>query len=201
MAKQNLLTQNENIIFTIYMHENTTTHKKYIGQTSKENLDDRWRNGRGYSGSPNFKKAIQEEGWDNFNHIILEQCNNKEEANEKESYYIKKYDTLNPEKGYNIRPGGTTAPLAEETKIKIKEHSSHKPRTEEIKLKISLANSGEKNGMARKIECIETHKIFETMKDAADWANLKSISGISRVCKGERKTAGGYSWRYVEEIE
>ena len=39
------------------------------------------------------------------------------------------------------------------------------------------------------------------MSIAAKENNIKSISKISDVCKGKAKTAGGFIWRYVDEVE
>lgn len=69
--------------YTIYMHKNKTNNKVYIGQTV-QSLSARWKNGKGYIDSPKFYKAIQKYGWDNFEHIILEQhIKTTEEADEK----------------------------------------------------------------------------------------------------------------------
>ena len=41
---------------------------------------------------------------------------------------------------------------------------------------------------------------FKTIKDAANFINAKSLSSIVNACKGLSKTAGGYIWRYTEDI-
>ena len=85
------------------MHKNKINGKVYIGQT-KQSLKNRWSNGYGYRECPKFWRAIQKYGWDNFEHIILEQGLTLDEANNKEQYYIKKYDAI--ANGYNISIGG-----------------------------------------------------------------------------------------------
>ena len=57
----------------------------------------------------------------------------------------------------------------------------------------------------KKILCLNTGKIFLSIKDAANWCNLKSSSNISEVAKGKRKTAGKHPvtkeplyWKYVD---
>lgn len=40
-------------------------------------------------------------------------------------------------------------------------------------------------------------KLWTSMKEAAESLGIKYQS-ISRVCRGERKTSGGYKWEYVE---
>jgi hypothetical protein len=51
----------------------------------------------------------------------------------------------------------------------------------------------------RKILCVETGQIFNSIKDAESWVGVKGCR-ISSVCNLKRgcKTCGGYHWRYVE---
>lgn len=51
-------------------------------------------------------EAIQEFGWDNIQHIILESDVPEEEVSRKERQYIDQYDSANSEKGYNRQRGG-----------------------------------------------------------------------------------------------
>ena len=89
----------------VYIHTNKTNGKVYIGITGRNPLE-RWNNGKGYKLNPYFWKAIKKYGWNGFNHDILEDNLTREEAKEKEIYYIKKYDSTNRSKGYNIQRGG-----------------------------------------------------------------------------------------------
>ena len=84
-------------MYTIYLHKNKINNKVYIGQTIQDNLNDRWKNGLGYKTCTYFYNAIQKYGWDNFEHLILEQGQNltKEELNQKEQYYINLYKANN----------------------------------------------------------------------------------------------------------
>lgn len=65
----------------------------------------------------------------------------REEASEKERYYIKIYDTTNPDKGYNLTEGGShSVTISQEGLQKMKEagkKNKGKQRTEEQKIKIS----------------------------------------------------------------
>lgn len=55
----------------------------------------------------------------------------------------------------------------------------------------------------QKVKNLETGIIFDTMKDAGKWANIKSYCHIGQVCRHERKYAGktptgeNASWEYV----
>lgn len=131
----------------IYKHTNLINGKVYIGQTKCEDLNRRWRNGKGYQTSSYFYYAIQKYGWDNFSHEVLEIVDSYEEANKKEEYYIKLYDSLNHEKGYNLRPGGHNSPLTEEQKQKISNSLKGRIFSPETKEKMRQANLGEKNPM------------------------------------------------------
>ena len=42
-------------------------------------------------------------------------------------------------------------------------------------------------------------RLWSSMKEAAENLGIK-YQGISRVCRGERKTSGGYRWEYTEEF-
>lgn len=86
--------------YIVYAHINKENGKSYIGITSRDpNI--RWGlNGNGYKDQPKFYNAIQKYGWDNFIHTILNKELTEEEALELETYYIKKYNSIN--NGYNI---------------------------------------------------------------------------------------------------
>lgn len=116
--------------------------------------------------------------------------------------------------------------LSDETKRKLSE--SHKgvkkpPRSEEhrrnlskskmghfvsdkTKKKISDSNKGKRCPEEKKIKlghavrCIETGKIYYSSKYAENETKINRIN-ILRVCKDERKTAGGYHWEFVDKIE
>lgn len=87
--------------------------------------------------------------------------------------------------------------LSEEIKKKLSEHFKGKPNPK---------NKGENNGMygkipanARKIIQLTLDDVFikewETMQEAAEYLGLQK-SNISDVCKGKRKSCGGFHWRY-----
>lgn len=94
----------------VYMHKNKTNNKVYIGITGRD-PEKRWANGNGYRYNPHFWNSIQKYGWDGFEHVILENDLTRDEAKEKEIYYIKKFNSTNPEKGYNIKRGGDSSSM------------------------------------------------------------------------------------------
>ena len=72
-----------------------------------------------------------------------------------------------------------------------------------------LSSEKSKHGLLsepKKVLCIEENKKFESTSAAERWlienkitTAKKSRSHISAVCKGKRKTAYGYHWKYLEE--
>ena len=46
----------------------------------------------------------------------------------------------------------------------------------------------------KKCRCIETGRVFNTISEAEE---ILGICHVSDVCRGERKTAGGYHWEYA----
>lgn len=242
--------------YVVYKHT-TPNNKVYIGITCQKPIR-RWAYGYGYKGNPYFYKAIKKYGWNNIKHEILLENLSKEKAIEKEIQLIKKYDSTNREKGYNITKGGEGVlgvVFTEERKKKISEAKMGHKVTEETRQKIREKNSGEnhwnfgkkmKNETKEKISkshkgmvfteehkknlslghkgqkawnkglkiseeeknkqryshkhlsvvCVETNEQFYSIREANRKTNI-NVSHIAEVCKGIRKTAGGYHWEYV----
>lgn len=79
--------------------------KRYIGITSQD-VDKRWQNGHGYDTQFLMSRAIKKYGWENIQHNILEDNLTKEDAQCKEIYYIKQFQTNDNKYGYNRTSGG-----------------------------------------------------------------------------------------------
>lgn len=161
-------------MYTVYMHI-APNDKKYIGVT-KQKIENRWSNGKGYRNQKYFYNAILKYGWKNIKHLII--CNNlnKKEAFELEKNMIKMYKSNDKKYGYNISSGG--------------EYGRNKARKLHYNIK-------QKNPARKKIICIETNVIFETITDANKSYGI-DISAIVKCCKGKRQTAGKYHWKYIE---
>lgn len=77
--------------------------KYYFGATTR-NPEVRWDNGRGYQ-SGRIKEAIKEFSWENIEHKT-HQCKSEEQMYEFEQALIAKYNTTDPQYGYNTSIGG-----------------------------------------------------------------------------------------------
>ena len=93
-----------NKFFTIYITTNKINGKVYVGQHKVKSLFAR-DNYLG-SGGRRYQNAIKKYGKENFSKEIITIAMTQSEADVLEKYYIKKYDSTNPEKGYNTLVGG-----------------------------------------------------------------------------------------------
>lgn len=113
--------------------------KVYIGQTVLVGSEFQ----RYYGGGLLIQKAIKKCGKQNFKKEILMECDNQESANKAEIFYIKEYDSMNKDIGYNILIGGKH--------ISGENHPSYgKHLSVEIKKKIGLANKNNKSFLGKK---------------------------------------------------
>ena len=136
--------------------------KLYIGVTGRA-LKTRWANGKGYQNCRAIEEAINKFGWDSFKKEVLESGLEKEEAYEKEHYWVTHFKSNEKEYGYNLTNGGMRGDVHfEETKERIAEQhigmktseetkkllseiaKNRPPMSQETKDKLSKANKGRK---------------------------------------------------------
>ncbi|UGO50702.1 homing endonuclease [Bacillus phage vB_BanS_Sophrita] len=120
----------------IYMIENVSNKKKYIGQTVdiKKRMERHKQNMRNGIQSKLYS-AMRKYGEDGFTLSILEAVYSKEEADEAEKFYIELFDTFNSD-GYNMTAGGDGFVKGENHPMYGKKHS------EESRRKIGLGHKG-----------------------------------------------------------
>ena len=75
-----------------------------------------------------------------------------------------------------------------------------KHHTEESKELNRQAHLGAKNKNSKPVVCIETGEIFASQGEASRGKHCDS-STINKCCRGVKKTAGGYHWRYAIQEE
>ena len=211
--------------YCIYCHINKINRKRYVGQTCQQPKR-RWNSGYGYKKNFYFYNAIQKYGWHNFQHIILETGLTYQQANERERYYIKKFDTTNSTKGYNIAEGGFSLAAYYEKEENCKKqskirkeyfetHPEEKEKAIQLLTKISRETAKQrsqkmaqnyKNGgglyeinqkRKKRVCCVQTGRVFESLTQASRIYNV-SISSLSAVINGKKETVKGYHWKRVE---
>jgi group I intron endonuclease len=153
----------------VYKTTNLINGKIYVGQDSKNNPK--------YLGSGiALNNAIKKYGKENFKKEILENCSDKVEMDEKEKYWIEHLKARDKKIGYNITKGGEGClgcsnkgivfTKKHKENISINHHDVSgqnnpmfgKKHSEEVKLKISKANSGREINENTKNKMSETKK-------------------------------------------
>ena len=188
--------------YIVYKHTNKINGKVYIGITCQR-IHDRWKGGHGYR-SQYFSRAIKKYGWDGFIHEIVAENLSKEDACELERILIKSYRSTETEYGYNQALGGDGGGMynkhhSESAKKKISKARKENGFTEDHKRHISESKQGAKHHLAKKVYQYtkdgEFIREWDYMSLAAKELNINK-GNIGSVCNGDRKTAGGFIWKY-----
>lgn len=154
----------------------------------------------GYNKSPGGESSVRGLRWHKSREAVERQAEKMRGRKLSEEHKRKLSESHKGKPGNRL---GLSVP--EETKIKISnslkkwnaEHiSPNKGRTRkraqwEIE-KVAKAHY-------KKIICIETGIVYESIKEASENNNIDS-SSITKVCKGLRETAGGFHWRYQKDV-
>ncbi|MFX1499882.1 MAG: GIY-YIG nuclease family protein [Promethearchaeota archaeon] len=184
----------------IYRAKNHINRKNYIGKTDtsswKENqipIEERWNievnkaHGRKRRGEilRHIENAIIKYGEENFGLVELDKAYSKEDLNEKERYWIAEYDSMNPEKGYNMTEGGEGGrPTPEVIKkmTKINQEIARNPKTLE-KMSESISAKWKEQNYQENVSQGVTEKWQET---AYRMRQFKSRSDGKREIKDKR---------------
>lgn len=201
--------------YTVYMHT-SPEGKSYIGCTSQRPTR-RWDNGNGYKyRHKEFYRDIEKFGWDSFAHEIIASGLTEDEGYLLEQDCIRKYNTSDPNHGYNKSTGGKGAygcTWSEERRQKRSVLVSGernpmygKPCDGERRRKISEAHMGMRHTAesiekmrlvhSKRVMCVDTGEIYTSVLEAAAAVGARP-QNISAVCCGKQKTCSGYKWEYV----
>lgn len=173
--------------FTVYMHV-SPNGKRYIGITSQDPKL-RWAGGSGYSDNMHFKSAIDKYGWNNFEHIIVASELSLESACKLESDLISKYDTMNPDKGYNHTTGGNWSTPDAETRKKLSEHRKLLVKDADFMTKLSNSLKGHSCSDETKRKISEANKGRKLSEEQVAKRRGRKISEEARM-----KLIGRPSW-------
>lgn len=195
-------------------------NKKYIGcskniysriNNHKYNLEKQSLKQENQYFIDDFKKY----GYEKFNYEVLEYTSKN--LKDKEFYYINLYDTINREKGYNLRRDNSKngmIPL-EETRKKYSEAQRERFSKKEERDKIGKRSSkfwkenpNIKERMVDKVsKALTKYKILQYTKNGEfikEWNRVKDIikenptykvHNIYAVCSGEKPSIYGYVWK------
>ena len=205
----------------IYKATNKVNGKIYIGKTVNT-LQQRMSEHKRHSKNSimTFHKAIQKYGFDNFEFVVLFECEDAELLTYKEIELIKQFKATEKGIGYNSSTGGDGAnggknhPLFGIKRPEFSESISGEkhpnfgnigelsPRygqkhTEETKRKITKTLIGNKRGVDNTLyefEHLEYGKIITTKYEMKKKYNLEGKC-IALLCRGERNTHKG--WKMI----
>lgn len=205
----------------IYKIVNIVNSKIYIGKTYSS-IQERWKEHckdytrKNQENRPLYR-AMNKYGIEKFYIEIVEEVdtlvNNLEE---RERYWIEYFNSF--KKGYNATLGGDGRPYLDYDLIvdTYKELQNQKEVAQKLKISIesvrralrnrnkNIISSSEiiTNQFGTKVNQYDLNgiyiKTFPSLSAAAREVNTKGISHISDVCKGKRKTAYGYKWKFAE---
>ena len=162
----------------VYKITNVINNKVYIGVTTKTFRERYGGNLAKTTHNKHLKNSIKKYGIENF--VINEEFDvaySVEELNEKEQYYIKKYDAMSPNKGYNKVSGGVIGyQYSEQTKLKMSEANTRKKTVYQYMLNGNYI--GEYTSLTSVRDIGYCHK------------------SVNDCCLGRHKTAYGCYWSY-----
>ena len=189
----------EKMNYKVYVHI-APNGKRYYGITKQE-VEKRWNNGKGYSNNDHFTNAINYYDWDNFEHIVIARGLTEEEDKWIEVELIREWDTTNREYGYNITKGGDSNPMDnEESRRKLSETMTgeNNPNYGKTFIEETRKKMSENSPRTTKVYCVELDMVFNTVTEASKFVGC-SKGNISGVLIGRQKTAKGYHWIYAED--
>jgi group I intron endonuclease len=195
-------------MMTIYKIVNLVNGKMYIGQT-KYSLQKRMSGHLSDSKRTNTKlsNAINKYGIENFTiSEIVKGDFNREFTDYLECHYIQLYATTLQ---YNIKMGGNSVPMTEDTRKKISENNKgtkmptrlkYKDKErysvekyEIIKKKRSESHLGARNINSKKVIDNNTNFVYDCIKDAAQ-ANNMHWKTLSKKLNNKTKNNTSLSW-------
>lgn len=182
-------------MYYIYKLTNLQTNKIYIGKTTRT-LEERLKEHEFYANNEehntHLARSIRKYGINNFKIEVLDTAFSEKELNEKEQFWIKKYNTI--QNGYNLTDGGEGG-------------NTYKYKTDEelqqIKNKISLSKKYEKNPKATKVKCknelTQEEYHFNTLIEMQEFFKENNHNFITRRCLNQIRCLYKGIWNIAYE--
>lgn len=194
--------------YTVYIHKVTKEisghcrDKVYIGIT-RQNLQDRWKRGLGYSKNTLMGRAIRKYGWDNIEHKVLLTGLTVEKAAIIERELIKRYNSTDPDYGYNLTSGGDNilsgVQVSESTRKKHSDLQKEKWLDPDFRKRMSGKNChlhhdkyvfyGKDNVTSKKTVLLNTMEVFDCQREAGAKYGV-GYSAVNKCCTGKARYGG-----------
>lgn len=192
---------------TIYLVQNLTNGKSYVGQTTSSVKSRYYYHSKNKYSKSILSDAIRKYGLDNFKVTEIYTSFSKQDLDKAEIYFIKLYNSKVPE-GYNIKSGGSAGKLPKHIVQRIANHnkgnSYRKGKFCTKTQKIEMAKKINKN--YDKILCtnLETGKtkVYDTMTETnKDGFCFKKVSKCinQRRADGLLYTHKGHIFEYISQ--
>ena len=158
----------------VYEITNLINGKKYIGKRSCECpiKEDKYMSSGAY-----LKKDIKKYGIENFNKKVLVICDNENMVSELEYYFILKRNAIARDDYYNEYLCPVKIDLSHNEEVNTKEFR------EKISKKMQGKFTGGKSPNARKVICLTTGEIFNSMIEAGENIGESKIGLTSYIDK------------------
>ena len=205
----------------IYKITNNLNGKIYIGKTNFT-IEKRWKEHCNDYQKETLQKrplysAMKKYGIENFSIEEVEQLESPQQAEEREKYWIEYYGSF--KYGYNATRGGDGKTYADYDLIyslwnegknnkEIQEITKYDYLTISIALSNYNVSSEEKQRRGRiniqkpvaKLDknTLQIIKVYSSVEEAYRDLQKQTSGHIAEVCKGKRKSAYGYSWKYLK---
>lgn len=214
----------------IYVIQNNINQKKYVGKAL-----DIYRRIKAHVTALNTKDVNENRhlinswhkyGRESFSYYVIEYIFEEDKdilenkLKERELYWIENLDTLNREKGYNLRLDSEgKCIVSDETREKCREsqierfsdenirkemseklktlHKEHPEYWEESKIKLAYANRKYRIAKCDK-NTGEIIKIYEIIKEISDENPDYYLQAIKGCCSGSKKSYKGFRWHYCD---
>ena len=197
----------------IYIITNKIDGKKYVGQTVRNNpqerIDEHFRDNP-LNSSPYLHFAIQKYGKDNFDIEIIPYLGANQDALDSiEVWQIKKNNSLSPN-GYNLMNGGRGGKHSKETRDKISKANTGRKFSNETKNRMSKAKSGKNHPFfGKKLSKEHKQKLHNAQKGEKNhnYGKIGTFTGKSHsevTIKKIRKALSNkrhFAWKHKEEIK
>lgn len=202
----------------IYKITNKINNMSYIGKTEntiEKRFKQHIRDSRKEKNKDRKLYAdMNKYGIEFFEVELLEDCLT-EEASEREIFYIKLYGTYR--NGYNMTIGGDGTTYIDRKKVideyykllnitEVSKKLGHSTKSiskilKDNNIDIKRHQDISKEKLSKKVSQFDLNnnfiRTFNSIKEAAIFNNIGDDSKITKVCKGKRKTAYGYIWKYA----
>lgn len=185
----------------IYKAINKSNNKVYIGQTI-QNLKKRIQGhvstanwGGGEKRNSYFMRALRKYGRDGFIWSVIDFADTKEELDTKEVFWIKQYNSNNPDRGYNMTSGGEGTvgfKHSEATKELLRKQKLGKRKSVKDIERLRVRMQGTNNPRAS-LTYDEVIKVKSLLTKGVNTHDISRLLGISRDSVSRIKLGKAYT--------